>query len=927
MISWVPDQHGAVFRASPADGTDTAPVLPIRQDPEAASPALRLLEALWLEERVEEVEEPDRGYLIPTREIYALDAPCRVELGLPPDPVEVEVQLHTSGYASPTGDFGVRADTYVSGLGRLVPDARTGPFMRLDDEWHLVPRATAELYSLVDRFAALESPPLQDQLVFIGQLREAAAPAGAALDRYLASQDIIVPEALGVDVNGVSPEELQLSPIPLAPGQDASEFELGYGPTKATYFRQRGTRRRRLVLDRRQRDDADRIKERSTIRGTDVPRFLENPEAFLPDSIDAGQFSLRVRGLIPQRYQAQPSFTFSEGKSRGWFDVDLGVDLMPESLPDWMSVGLGVLADHTYLGSLDDFAKLCEAVDASGDPWVLDDGEWIEIGLQQAARFLEAWEHMRPNDHGGYEIRRRHALILDVISNLDELEYKGRPSEFEFIEDLPEYAVPVSFNGVMRPYQRIGYHWLRFLHENGFGGLLADDMGLGKTIQIIALMSSLAERGELGPCLLVLPVGLVQNWQEELARFCPSIQDIHQHHGPDRESDPTRLARHQVVITTYGTLRRDQVMLAQIDWTFVACDEAQKVKNPGAQTTAAVKGMKGELRLALTGTPVENSLRELWCIVDFAQPGQLGSRSDFKKEFEDPIRSSEGSSERRREFATRLQERLTPHYLRRTKQDVLDNLPPKYVLRSTDSLPSISLGERQRQLYAEILHYLREGALWPLPALTRLIQVCSHPDLYRPGETTTWKRIEDAPKLAATLDIIRDVRDEHEKVLVFTRFLMMQRILQDVVADCFGVHAPIINGEVAGPRRQEVVKRFNTTPGFGVMILSPEAAGVGLNITGANHVIHYTRLWNPAKEDQATDRVYRIGQEKPVTVYYPIVVAPEGRTVEEHLDELLREKQALARDVVWPRESLSVQNDLEKLLKQDTVIWQPLNGG
>ena len=922
MISWIPDQHGAVFRIPPADSTDAVPALPIRQDSQTTSPALRLMEALWLEERVEEVVGGDSAYLLPTSEIYELDAPWRVELGLPRDPLDVDVKLYTSGFASGSGGFEVRADTLIPVRGRLVPNERVGPFVQLNGEWHLVLPAIADVYSLVDRFVAMEAPSLEDELVFIGQLREAAAPAGATLDPYLTSQDIVVPDAVGVDVNGVSPEELHLSPIPLAPGRDTSGFQLGQGPTRTTYFRQDGMHRERLVLDLEQRADADKIKAKPTISGTDVPRFLENPEAFLPDSIDAGQFSLRVRGLIPQRYQAQPSFTFAKGKSRGWFDVDLGVDLMPESLPDWLSTGLGVPVDHRYSGSLEDYAKLCAAVIASGDPWVLDDGGWIEIGLRQAARFLEAWEHMRPNGRGGYEIPQRRALILDVISNLDELEYDGRPSDFEFIEDLPEYPVPASFNGQMRPYQRTGYRWLRFLHEKGFGGLLADDMGLGKTIQIIALMGSLAERGELGPCLLVLPVGLVQNWREELARFCPSIRDIHEHHGPGRESDPTRLARHEVVITSYGTLRRDQVMLAQVDWTFVACDEAQKVKNPGAQTTAAVKGMKGELRLALTGTPVENSLRELWCIVDFAQPGQLGSRSDFKKEFEDPIASSEESSERRREYATRLQERLTPHYLRRTKEDVLDNLPPKYVRRSTDSLPSVGLGERQRQLYAEILLALREGAMLPLPALTHLIKVCSHPELYRPRDTTTRKRIEDAPKLSATLDIISDVRDEGEKVLVFTRFLMMQRILQDVVADCFGVHAPIINGEVAGPRRQAVVKRFNTAPGFGVMILSPEAAGVGLNITGANHVIHYTRLWNPAKEDQATDRVYRIGQEKPVTVYYPIVVAAEGRTVEEHLDDLLREKQVLARDVVWPRESLSVQKDLEKLLLRDTMAWR-----
>ena len=363
MISWAPDQRGAVFRMAFAPDTDAVPALPIRQDPRAVSPALRLLEALWLEERVEEVDGVDRAYLLPTREIYELDAPWRVELGLPRDPLDVEVTLHTSGFASGRGGFDVRADTLIPERERVVPNARIGPFVQLTGEWHLVLPAIAAVYSLVDRFSGMEAPSLGDELVFIGQLREAAAAAGATLDPYLTNQDIVVPDALGVDVNGVSPEELHLSPIPLAPGRGTSGFQLGQGPTRTTYFRPDGLHRERLVLDPQQRADADRIKEKSKISGTDVPRFLENPEAFLPDSIDAGQFSLRVRGLIPQRYQAQPSFTFAKGKSRGWFDVDLGIDLMPESLPDWLSTGLGVPVDHRYSGSLESYAKLC----AGGD--------------------------------------------------------------------------------------------------------------------------------------------------------------------------------------------------------------------------------------------------------------------------------------------------------------------------------------------------------------------------------------------------------------------------------------------------------------------------------------------------------------------------------------------------------------------------------
>ena len=198
------------------------------------------------------------------------------------------------------------------------------------------------------------------------------------------------------------------------------------------------------------------------------------------------------------------------------------------------------------------------------------------------------------------------------------------------VPDLPKYDLPKSLRAKLYPYQEVGYRWMRYLHQNGWGGLLADDMGLGKTVQLIAFMSYLHDSGALKPALLVVPVSVIVNWKQELKRFAPGIEAAHEHRGPHRERDPKRLAENELVITTYATLRRDQLMLGRIDWTIVACDEAQNVKNPTANVTSAIKGMKASFRMACTGTPVENGLSELWCIVDFAQPGRLGSKAEFR---------------------------------------------------------------------------------------------------------------------------------------------------------------------------------------------------------------------------------------------------------------------------------------------------------
>ena len=309
----------------------------------------------------------------------------------------------------------------------------------------------------------------------------------------------------------------------------------------------------------------------------------------------------------------------------------------------------------------------------------------------------------------------------------------------------------------------------------------------------------------------------------------------------------------------------------------------------------------------MTGTPVETGLTELWCIADFVQAGRLGTGKEFRSLIERPIVDERAGSSAQAEALRTLHERLGPHYLRRTKSELRDELPTKRAENYR-----VALGGRQANVYRRIARAVAERVELPLTGLQRLILTCSHPELVEPRGEKGQVLIEDCPKLGKTLDLLEDIRQKQEKALIFTRFRAMQGILQAVIAERFGFYASVLNGDVEGGRRQQVVNQFEAVSGFGVMILSPEAAGVGLNITAANHVIHYSRLWNPAKERQATDRVYRIGQVRPVVVHYPIVSGDGWKTIEEHLDELLTEKAELAENVIVPSAKITVRGELER---------------
>ncbi len=490
---------------------------------------------------------------------------------------------------------------------------------------------------------------------------------------------------------------------------------------------------------------------------------------------------------------------------------------------------------------------------------------------------------------------------------------------------LPLLQEPEGFLGELRPYQREGISWLSFLSSLGIGGCLADDMGLGKTVQLLALLlherHNAAPHGErVNPTLLVVPMSIIANWEQEARRFAPSL-NVYLHHGAQRLTGEAFIAQAQsvdVVITTYSLVFRDEPHIAAVTWGRIALDEAQNIKNLETKQTKSVRRVvqrqlqRGDdeapcQRIALTGTPLENHLEELWSIFDFLNPGFLGSVQDFRTRFAVPIERY-----RDKEASATLSRLLQPFVLRRLKSDprILSDLPEKIEM---DVL--ISLTPEQASLYQGALDEMlpqvdqasgmhRKGLV--LATITRLKQICNHPALFLKDTRPLEGRSMKVQRLEQLLEI---VLAEGDKSLIFTQFAQMGHLLKPYLQERFGVEVLFLHGSLPKRAREAMVAKFQTPAGPPIFILSLKAGGFGLNLTEATQVIHLDQWWNPAVEDQATDRAYRIGQKRNVQVRKLLC---QG-TLEERISELLKRKKELASEVVGSTKSALTQLSTDEL--------------
>ena len=543
-------------------------------------------------------------------------------------------------------------------------------------------------------------------------------------------------------------------------------------------------------------------------------------------------------------------------------------------------------------------------------PLVRFRGEWVELKPDEVQAALRLFEQGGAGEMTAAELLRLAAGAADAPAGLP---LAGVAAEGWLQELLAAdgdlraapAAAPEGFSGTLRPYQERGLGWLAFLDRLGLGACLADDMGLGKTVQLLALL--VAERPAVSrpgkrrppPTLLVCPMSLVGNWQREAAKFAPGLA-VHVHHGGERLSGAAlrRAVRgSDLVLTTYALAARDRDELAAVAWGRVVLDEAQNVKNAAARQAQAVRAFRASRRVALTGTPVENRLAELWSILEFLNPGLLGTASEFRRRFAVPVERYRDA-----ERAAELQRLIRPFVLRRLKTDrsIIQDLPAKQEMKVF-----CNLTREQASLYQatvdEMLERIeksegieRRGLV--LSTLLKLKQVCNHPaQLVRDGSALAGR----SGKLARLEEVVEEVLEVGDRALVFTQFAEMGMLLQRRLEERFSREVPFLHGGTQRAAREALVARFQGDGGPPVLLLSLKAGGTGLNLTAANHVIHFDRWWNPAVEDQATDRAFRIGQRRDVQVRKLVCAG----TLEERIDQVIEEKKALAGSVLGTGEA------------------------
>ncbi len=571
-----------------------------------------------------------------------------------------------------------------------------------------------------------------------------------------------------------------------------------------------------------------------------------------------------------------------------------------------------------------------EALVALKSPLVQVRGQWVQLDPEQVEAALRFWESQQwEGDADLLEVLQMGLGAEEAVEGLpvEDVTFEGwldewleKLSHHEKLEVLPQ---PASLRGQLRPYQRYGYSWLDFLRRWGFGACLADDMGLGKTVQTLALLLRDKELGEIdGPVLLICPTSVVGNWQREVERFAPELS-VWIHRGNDRlrgEAFAVEAVKHDLVITSYALARRDAETLQAVKWRGIVLDEAQNIKNPAAKQTQAIRKIPARFRIALTGTPVENRLSELWSIMQFLNPGYLGSRERFRKRFAIPIERYGDE-----EAAQRLRSLVMPFILRRVKTDprVIQDLPEKLEMKVY-----CNLTEEQASLYEAVVQEAltqveqaegisRRGQV--LSMLMKLKQICDHPVLFLHQASDRGISAHELAGRSGKLERLREMLEEvlaaGDRALVFTQFAEMGHMLHSYLQQVLGCPVLFLHGGTPAHQRDQMVARFQSEDGPPIFILSLKAGGTGLNLMNANHVFHFDRWWNPAVEDQATDRAFRIGQTRNVQVHKFVSIG----TLEEAIDDLIESKRSLAQAIVGSGESWLTELSTDELRKLVTL--------
>lgn len=863
------------------------------------------------------------GCLLPYENIYLLDEDERILLGVP-QPYDKAMRLVGTSMLN-LSDFEYKVEflTYVPD-GELIVCERGGNILVKGRDKYLLNEAQ---YALLNRVDAFNSTPEEDKttdynLRCFAEIKALAEQAGCQLDSYLENENVYAPERIKIEI-GRDDEGFTVEPAVNIEEND--KFQTYFDKMRkvqAQYPVQRENGERvRIVLNKEQKENLHYLKEQCGKHKTreEIQKMIEQPtEFFDPNSFDLSElYSDRVIEIGVYKPKFYPFIcpykscwiagatveTPQNGTTKVTINSEEELEKLKREIQSAKENKKGIVEYNNTQLDIEDAMFLAQTAEK---------------------QLKDPSQPAKVESENGNEARN----VLIIEENAEELGFAVKEKTIEKGDKYTLFTDPFLQEGFsLKDHQKEGVAWLQHLYKSKASGcLMADDMGLGKTLQILYFIDWHSRKyANHKPYLIVAPISLLENWKNEYERFFmqPRMK-INMLTSKDvtRKFDKSivdKMQKMDIILTNYESLRISQLNFCAVEFDVVALDEAQKIKSPGTLVTNAAKALKCNFKIAMTGTPVENSLLDLWCIMDFCVPGLLGNAKAFAAQYQNPLKKEDADIVA---LGNEVHDKLGVYFMRRLKKDAAKDLPDKIELKEKVLMPPV-----QKETYASVVNDYTSG-IQPnmLVTIMHLREVSEHPYLYDSTllNHETDEIVETSARLQATIKFLDEIKKKGEKVIIFVERKETQKMLQKLCLERYGIITKIINGDTPSivkrnmpnkQSRQSSIDEFQAVDGFNVIIMSPVAAGMGLNVTAANHVIHYSRHWNPAKENQATDRAYRIGQTKDVFVYYPMAVRSDIKSFDETLDDLLSRKTSLATSTIFPTERVEVkQEELGQML-------------
>lgn len=857
------------------------------------------------------------GCLLPYENIYLLDEDERILLGVP-QPYDKAMRLVGTSMLN-LSDFEYKVEflTYVPD-GELIVCERGGNILVKGRDKYLLNEAQ---YALLNRVDAFNSTPEEDKttdynLRCFAEIKALAEQAGCQLDSYLENENVYAPERIKIEI-GRDDEGFTVEPAVNIEEND--KFQTYFDKMRkvqAQYPVQRENGERvRIVLNKEQKENLHYLKEQCGKHKTreEIQKMIEQPtEFFDPNSFDLSElYSDRVIEIGVYKPKFYPFIcpykscwiagatveTPQNGTTKVTINSEEELEKLKREIQSAKENKKGIVEYNNTQLDIEDAMFLAQTAEK---------------------QLKDPSQPAKVESENGNEARN----VLIIEENAEELGFAVKERTIEKGDKYTLFTDPFLQEGFsLKDHQKEGVAWLQHLYKSKASGcLMADDMGLGKTLQILYFIDWHSRKyANHKPYLIVAPISLLENWKNEYERFFmqPRMK-INMLTSKDvtRKFDKSivdKMQKMDIILTNYESLRISQLNFCAVEFDVVALDEAQKIKSPGTLVTNAAKALKCNFKIAMTGTPVENSLLDLWCIMDFCVPGLLGNAKAFAAQYQNPLKKEDTDIVA---LGNEVHDKLGVYFMRRLKKDAAKDLPDKIELKEKVLMPPV-----QKETYASVVNDYTSG-IQPnmLVTIMHLREVSEHPYLYDSTllNHETDEIVETSARLQATIKFLDEIKKKGEKVIIFVERKETQKMLQKLCLERYGIITKIINGDTPSivkrnmpnkQSRQSSIDEFQAVDGFNVIIMSPVAAGMGLNVTAANHVIHYSRHWNPAKENQATDRAYRIGQTKDVFVYYPMAVRADIKSFDETLDDLLSRKTSLATSTLFPTERVEVKQE------------------